>query len=186
MGEATSDQGHDEVAEPEGVRGPAHWLERPIVWTLAVGVVAIVLIEGFALSWGTASSTVPSGTTPHHPTNIARPSFQLCPKTKVQVIEVDYLRYPAGDERAKVTGHVVTVHCGGFDDLQFIVHATPVTVTLKSGARIVLMRLKLSPAFYVGNLKELNEYLSHDVDGNLFVVKGPDSEATALTAVFHP
>jgi hypothetical protein len=35
-------------------------------------------------------------------------------------------------------------------------------------------------------LKELNDYLARDEDGNIFLVSGPDSGATALTAMFHP
>jgi hypothetical protein len=83
-----------------------------------------------------------------------------------------------------VTGHVVTLHCGGPDDFQFLVHATPETVSLRDNATITLMTL--APAFYIGTLKTLNNYLAEDEDGNIFRIAGPDSEATAISAMFHP
>jgi hypothetical protein len=85
---------------------------------------------------------------------------------------------------ATATGHVVTLHCGGLDDFQFLVHRTPETVSLQSNVAITLMTL--APAFYGGTLKELNGYLAHDVDGNIFLVSGPHSGVTALHAMFHP
>jgi hypothetical protein len=142
------------------------------------------VIEGFALSWGGVSSPVATRSPPHALTTIVPPAIRLCPKTDAQLIQVDYLRNPGFGEKASVTGHVVTVHCGGFDDFQFIVHSTPATVSLQKGARIVLMTM--SPSYYVANLEKLNEYLSTDFDGNVFAVTGPNSDATGLVAEFHP
>jgi hypothetical protein len=165
-------------------RGTVSPLRRPIYWLFAVVIVAVVLIEGFALSWGDARPV--AAKVPHHHTltTIAQPAIRLCPTTSAQLMEVDYLRNPGYGEKASVIGHVVTVHCGGFDDFQFIVHATPVTVHLRKGARIVLMNAE--PSYYVGTLEKLNDYLSVDFDGNVFVVTGPDSSATGLIAQFHP
>jgi hypothetical protein len=165
------------------------WLKRPTVWLVLVGVVAIVLIEGFALSWGSGTSSgsstpVTSTTQPHTLITIPEPTVELCPHTTAQLIEVDYLRNPGYGQTASVTGHVVTVHCGGPDDFQFIVHATPVTVTLRKDAEIVLMNAE--PSYYVGDLEQLNDYLSVDFDGNIFAVGGSDSAATELLAQFHP
>jgi hypothetical protein len=166
----------------------ASWRKGPTVWLLVLGVVAIVLIEGFALSWGGAnkgtSNTVTATTQPHTLITIPEPTVELCPHTNVQLIEVDYLRNPGYGSKASVTGHVVTVHCGGPDDFQFIVHPTPVTVTLRKDAEIVLMNAE--PSYYEGDVAELNTYLSVDFDGNIFAVGGPDSAATELLAQFHP
>jgi hypothetical protein len=85
---------------------------------------------------------------------------------------------------ATVIGHTVTIVCGGFDDFHFNVHSTPVRVTLRRDAKIVL--LTLSPSYFVGTFGELNNYLAHDDDGNVFIVAGPDSGASGLYAVFHP
>jgi hypothetical protein len=150
----------------------------PIVGLVAVVLAAVVLIEGFALSWGARST--PAKVSPP----ITIKAIRLCPTTTAHLMAVDYLRYPEGDQRARVSGHVVTVHCGGFDDFQFIVHTASVTVSLRKGARIVLMTS--SPSYYVGNLRELNDYLSTDFDGNVFVVTGPATNATGLIAEFHP
>ena len=186
MSNDSSQQSHNQVADAESTDRSNLWIKRRAIWLLAVGIVAIVLIEGFVLSWGGASSTVTKRTGPHTVTTIPQPNIRVCPRNNVQLIEVDFLRYPVGDAKAKVTGHAVTVHCGGLDDFHFIVHSTPATVSLRKNARIVLMELKISPKFYVGNLEQLNDYLSHDVDGNIFIVTGPDSGATTLIAVFHP
>jgi hypothetical protein len=171
---------------PANVGGSNSWPRRPFFWLLIFGVVAIVLIEGFALSWGNSSFKTGNRDTKHAITTIAQPNIRLCPKSKVQLIEVDYLRYPIQQGMATVIGHAVTIVCGGLDDSHFIVHSTPVKVNLRKDAKIVLMELKLSPKFYVGDLGDLNDYLSHDVDGNVFIVTGPDSGATGLFAVFHP
>jgi hypothetical protein len=158
-------------------------LKARSIWIFALAIAAIVVIEGFALSWGgdvtrpsrgSASSTVPAASSPN-----------ICAKgARFRFIQVDYLRYGGGAQPATVTGHVVTLHCGGLDDFQFLVHATPETVSLRASAKVTLMTL--APAFYLGTLKELNNYLAQDEDGNIFRVTGPDSGATALTAMFHP
>lgn len=99
-------------------------------------------------------------------------------------MQIDYLRYGAGAQPATVSGHVVALHCGGPDDFHFLVQATPETVSLRSHATITLMTL--APTFYRGTLSELNDYLARDEDGNVFLVTGPNSGATALHAMFHP
>jgi len=99
-------------------------------------------------------------------------------------MQVDYVRFGGGAQRATVTGNVVKLHCGGPDDFQFLVHGTRETVSLRTNAKITL--LTLEPAFYRATLKELNNYLASDEDGNIFRITGPDSGATALTAMFHP
>lgn len=157
---------------------------RLIIWLVALAIVAIVLIEGFALSWGGVRSAVAKTAHPHTRTTIVQPAIRLCPKTTAQLIEVDYLRTPGYGGKASVTGHVVTVSCGGFDDFHFVVHSTPITVLLRKDARFVLMTA--APSYYVGDLHQLNSYLSIDFDGNVFAVTGPDSNATALVAEFHP
>ncbi len=157
---------------------------RPTIWLLAFGLVAVVLIEGFALSWGDARTVPTKVSPPHTRTTVASPGIRLCPKTTAQLIEVDYLRNPGYGEKASVTGHQVTVSCGGFDDFHFVVHSKPVTVHLRKDARIVLMTS--APSYYLGNLNQLNVYLSIDFDGNVFAVTGPDSNATGLVAQFHP
>jgi hypothetical protein len=149
----------------------------------AVGIVAVVVIEGFALNWG-ASSTPATTHRQHTITTIVQPDVRLCPSTDVQFIEIEYMRDPGYGEKASVTGHVVTIHCGGFDDFHFVEHATPLTVSLSKDARFVLMNA--APSYYVGNLEQLNEYLSVDFDANVFAVTGPDSDATGLVAIFHP
>jgi hypothetical protein len=181
-----SQQSRNQDAVPEGTEGPKYWYKRPAVWAIAFGIVAIVLIEGFALSWGGSNSTVTQNPSPRTVTTVPQPNIRLCPRTKVQLIEVDYLRYPVGNARAMVVGHAVTIHCGGLDDFHFIVHSTPATANLRPDARIVLMKFDPSPQYYVGSLEQLNNYLSSDLDGNIFIVTGPDSGATSLDAAFHP
>jgi hypothetical protein len=46
--------------------------------------------------------------------------------------------------------------------------------------------MNAAPSYYVGNLEQLNEYLSVDFDANVFAVTGPNSDATGLVAIFHP
>lgn len=158
-------------------------LKPRLVWSIALAIAIVVVIEGFALSWGGTSSHLSRGAVPPTVPTAAIPN--ICAKgARFRFIEVDYLRYGGGAQPATVTGHVVTLHCGGLDDFQFQAHATPETVSLRMGAKIIL--LTLAPTFYVGTLKELNEYLAHDEDGNIFLVTGPTSAATALTAIFHP
>jgi hypothetical protein len=152
-------------------------------WLFILAIALTVVIEGFALSWGGATHS--SSTTSVGTTLPASAYPNICAKgTRFRFIEVDYLRYGGGSESATVTGHVVTLHCGGPDDFQFLVHATPETVSLRSNAKIVL--LTLAPTFYFGTLKMLNEYLAQDEDGNVFLVEGPNSGATSLIAMFHP
>jgi hypothetical protein len=167
-----------------GSGGSDSRFRRPTIWLVVLGIVAIVLIEGFALSWGGARSSVAKVAHAHTPTTIAPPAIRLCPKTTAQLIEVEYLRTPGYGGKASVTGHAVTVSCGGFDDFHFVEHSTLVTVYLRKDARIVLMTA--APSFYVGDLQQLNNYLSIDFDANVFAVTGPDSNATGLVAEFHP
>jgi hypothetical protein len=174
-----------DAATPEDRRKHA---ARLIFTTRSVGLIvlavaAIVVIEGFALSWGgggshpsraTVPSTIPASTSPN-----------ICAKgARFRFIQIDYLRYGGGAQPATVTGHVVTLHCGGPDDFQFLVQTTPETVSLENHAQITL--LTLEPTFYVATLAMLNSYLARDEDGNVFLVEGPNSGATALRAMFHP
>jgi hypothetical protein len=150
---------------------------------MALVIAATVIIEGFALSWG-GNVTGPS---PGHvpPTVPAAAGPNICAKgARFHFMQVEYLRFGGGSQPATVSGHVVTLHCGGPDDFQFLVSATPETVSLRTNASITLLTLK--PDFYIATLKELNNYLAHDEDGNIFRVTGPESGATALTAMFHP
>jgi hypothetical protein len=172
-----------EVEEPRDGQVSRSWFRRSTAWLFAVVVVAVVVTEGFALNWGD-SSTVANAHHAHTITTIVQPNVRLCPSTNVQFIEVEYLRDPGYGEKASVTGHVVTIHCGGFDDFHFVEHATPLTVYLSKDARLVLMTA--APSYYSGNLEQLNEYLSVDFDGNVFAVTGPNSDATGLVAIFHP
>jgi hypothetical protein len=158
---------------------------RAIVTIRSVGLIAlafaaIVVIEGFALSWGGGGShpsraaALPASTSPN-----------ICAKgARFRFIQIEYLRYGGGAQPATVTGHVVTLHCGGPDDFQFLVQTTPETVSLENHAQITL--LTLEPTFYVATLAMLNSYLARDEDGNVFLVEGPNSGATALRAMFHP
>ena len=177
---------HDDASHSEIERTGASpaVVRRPTWWLLVVVIAAVVVIEGFALSWGSASSSVAKVPRHHTPTTIVEPNIRLCPHTTVQLIQVDYLRNPGNGEKASVTGHRVTVSCGGFDDFHFVTHSTPVTVYLRPGAKIVLMTA--APSYYVGTLKQLNDYLAVDFDANVFAVTGADSAATGLFAQFHP
>jgi hypothetical protein len=141
------------------------------------------VIEGFALSWGGSGSPPSRASAPSTVPAAASPN--ICAKgAKFRFIQIDYLRYGGGEQPATVSGHVVTLHCGGPDDFQFMVQTTPETVSLRINVKITLMTL--APAFYRGTLTELNDYLAHDEGGNVFLVAGPNSGATALHAMFHP
>ena len=164
-------------ASPSVIRYPTWWL-------LIVAIVAVIVIEGFALSWGGTRSRVTTVPRHHTPTTIVEPNIRLCPHTTVQLIQVDYLRNPGNGLKPSVTGNRVTVSCGGFDDFHFVTHSTPVTVYLRPDAKIVLMNA--APSYFVGTLAQLNDYLSVDFDGNVFAVTGPDAAATGLFAQFHP
>ncbi len=158
-------------------------LKTRLSWIFVLAIAATVVIEGFALSWGGNESSPSRGPAPTTIRAVTVPN--ICAKgARFRFIEVDYLRYGGGTDPAKVTGHVVTLHCGGLDDFQFLVHATPETVSLRTNAKITLMTL--APTFYIGTLKKLNDYLAHDEDGNVFLIAGPNSGATSLTAMFHP
>jgi hypothetical protein len=153
------------------------------IWLFALAAAAIVVIEGFALSWGGNGSPPSRASVPSTVPAAASPN--ICAKgATFRFIRIDYLRYGGGSQPATVSGHVVTLHCGGPDDFQFLVQTTPETVRLRTNARITLMTL--APAFYSGTLSELNNYLARDEDGNIFLVTGPNSGAAALRAMFHP
>ena len=181
-----TERGFDESASPGRTSRPGFWQRRKSLGLIAFGVAAVILIEGFALSWGGSASAPGDRARTHTITTIAEPDIRLCPKSKVQLIEVDFLRYPYLEGLTTLTGHKVSIVCGGLDDSHFVAHSTSVKVKLRRDAKIVLMALKMSPSFYEGNVGELNNYLSHDPDGNVFIVTGPDSGATGLYAVFHP
>jgi hypothetical protein len=156
---------------------------RRVLSLFPLAVAAIVVIEGFALSWGSNGSPPSRGSVPSTVPAAASPN--ICAKgAKFRFIQIDYLRYGGGAQLATVSGHVVTLHCGGPDDFQFLVQTAPESVSLRTNVRITLMTL--APAFYSGTLKELNNYLADDEDGNVFLVEGPNTGATALHAMFHP
>ena len=98
-------------------------------------------------------------------------------------MQIDYLRYGGGSQPATVSGHVVTLHCRDPDDFQFLVgplqrpsSSTPTHDHTDDAGT----------GFLRGSLSELNDYLARDEDGNIFLVTGPNSGATALHAMFHP
>jgi len=173
------------IRERGGLSAFRAFLKTRSIWFFVLTISVIVVIEGFALSWGESGSHLSRVTGPK--TLRTYPGPDICSKgATYRFIQVDYVRYGGGAEPAKVTGNVVTLHCGGPDDFQFYVRAVVETVSLGTNAKITLMTLANSPAFYVGTLKDLNNYLAYDEDGNIFLVTGPNSEATALTAEFHP
>jgi hypothetical protein len=152
------------------------------VWILVLCAAATVVIEGSLLSWGGSSSTSDSATTT---TIRSSQGPRICPNNpRNRFIQIEYLRYGGGDQPAVVTGKVLTVHCGGPDDFQFIVHAKSENVSLRANVKVTL--LTLEPTYYLATLKECSNYLAYDEDGNIFLVVGPNSRATALTAEFHP
>jgi hypothetical protein len=161
---------------------PPNLRKGRFLWLLVLAVAITVVIEGFALSWG-GGGAKPSASVPPSNRNVSSPN--VCAKgASFRFIQIDYLRFGGGSQRSSATGHIVKLHCGGPDDLQYLVQPTAETISLHSHAKITL--LTLEPTFYIGTLKELNDYLARDEDGNIFLVSGPDSGATALTAMFHP
>lgn len=157
----------------------------PRIVALLVLVVAITVVaEGFALSWGSPPANKQSSSTPPT-TETTIPEVNICSKgANYRFIQINYVRYGGGSELASVEGSVVTLHCGGPDDFQFYAHPTQETVRLRPHATITLMTLE--PTFYISTLRGLDQYLASDEDGNIFRVTGPNSGATALTAMFHP
>lgn len=145
-------------------------LSARTTWLVALAIVAIVVVEGFALSWG--GSTSNPSQSPTTSTVSAAASPNICAKgARFRFIQIDFLRYGFGTEPTRVVGHEVALHCGGPDDFQFLVRTTPETVSLRTNATITLMTL--APAFYTGTLEELNNYLAHDDDAISFASRVP-------------
>jgi hypothetical protein len=95
----------------------------------------------------------------------------------------------AADGTAALKGLALGVQCapGTPDDIQFydlVTGEAPETVHLIAGATIT--GVNLSGASVPLMLSALTNYLSHDIDGNLFHVVGPLDGATGLLGQFHP
>jgi hypothetical protein len=169
-------------SEHRDMSGLHNLLKARLPWLLVLAVATTVVIEGFAFSWGGGGPRAHASAPPTD-RNVSSPN--VCASgASYRFIQIDYLRFGGGSQLATATGHVVKLHCGGPDDLQYLVQPTAERVSLRSHAKITL--LTLEPTFYIGTLKELNDYLARDEDGDIFLVTGPDSGATALTAMFHP
>ena len=163
------------------------WFRWPTFWVFIVGVSAVVVIEGFALSWGGISAEPSRGSTKSTFTTIPYPDYPPCKSAKTcsdDLIQVDFLRYRYPNIAAAVTGHRVKVDCGGPFGCTRTVQSTVRTVHLSPNVKITLLRNDGPIVYYIGTLKELNDYLARDPDGNFFVITGPDSGATALTVEY--
>ena len=113
------------------------WWARPGVWIITVGVAAIVVIEGFALSWGGTTSRPSMDSSATVVTFAKQPSYQASCVGGHTYLEVDYLRYASGLQPATITGHEATYQCGGPDDGQFTVLPTVRTIALSPRNQVV-------------------------------------------------
>lgn len=178
-----------ETLAPEN---PRSWWARPGVWIVTIGVAAIVVIEGFTLSWG---GTAPQPKSPSVTivTISPQPSFQASCVGKHTYLEVDYVHFGPFEPAflagtavpAVITGREMTYQCGGPDDGHFNYLPTVKTFTLSPRVKIELLEVP-SLVYYNASLQQLNEYLAADFDRNFFLVVGPPSGATTLRAMYVP
>ena len=156
---------------------------------LIVVVAAVVVIEGFALSWGgrieTSQATLPSTTL----TTVVSPDPALSgclPGENGRLMQVVYVRFAKGSSSALITGNDVTFISGGPDDGRFKVLATQRTAVLSPNVRITLLDVQNVIFYYRGSIVQLNDYLARDLAPSIFCLQGPISGVTALTAEYHP
>lgn len=84
-----------------------------------------------------------------------------------------------------LTGNLVTLVCGGPDDLHYDIAATTVTAHVIPCASVMIFPL---PAMHLEAIRpyQLASYLASDEDTRIFLVTGPLSRITGLQEEYHP
>jgi hypothetical protein len=72
-----------------------------------------------------------------------------------------------------VTGDMVTVHCGGPDDLQYIITNKPFTGHVLGSAKITVVTFANGVQFRPLPLAQFARWIRHDSAGKIFAVTGP-------------
>jgi hypothetical protein len=85
-----------------------------------------------------------------------------------------------------VTGKTVTVHCGGPDDLQYIVTSKPFAGHLLPSAKITVLSDTSGVGFPALAQAGLPRWIRHDHFGSIYAVTGPFKAISALNEEFHP
>jgi len=162
-------------------------IRRPVFWTIVIAVVLVIGGLSAALAMSQSSTSAAPGTsTSTTETSTSLPVNLTCVQeqaanTYVQIVSV----VDHADGSATVTAHPVVLHCGGPDDRQYLPQSAVVTVQLVPHGNVQVLK-----TYYASNipatLTQLNSYVAADWDGNIFLVAGPESAATALIAQFHP
>jgi hypothetical protein len=85
-----------------------------------------------------------------------------------------------------VTGDKVSVHCGGPDDLQYIVTNKAFTGHLLPSAKITVLSDTNGLAFPSLPQAQLPRWIAHDQFGSIYAVTGPAKAIRDLNEEYHP
>ena len=166
-------------------RSSRAWWSRAGFWIVIIGIAAVVVIEGYALSWGGTNPRPPKSSWTTVDTLASQPIARNC-SGGISYMEVDYVRYALGYQPATIAGHEAKWQCGGADDGHYNVLSTVRTIPLSPKVKIDLLKYNPSPVWYQGSLQQLNDYLAIDINRTFFLVVGPPTGATALQAMYVP
>jgi hypothetical protein len=85
-----------------------------------------------------------------------------------------------------VTGKMVTVHCGGPDDLQYVITGKPFAGHLLPSAKITVLSDTDGIGFPALAQAQLPRWITHDQFGGIYAVTGPFKAICDLNEEYHP
>jgi hypothetical protein len=85
-----------------------------------------------------------------------------------------------------VTGKTVTVHCGGPDDMQYIITDKPFAGHLLPSAKITVLSDTNGLSFPALRQAQFPRWVAHDQFGSIYAVTGPFKAIRQLNEEYHP
>jgi len=145
-------------------------------------VASAVLTAGFLAAGGTTALAAPA---PGQ--RVPGVSGEPCQKWAKAHTFV-WIHRAAGNARTGLTvdGKVVSVKCGGPDDLQYVVTSKPFTGHLLPSARITVLSDANGLTFPAMAQYGFPRWVRHDHFGNIYAVTGPFAAIRGLNEEYHP
>jgi hypothetical protein len=152
---------------------------RVSIWT---AIVSALLVGSALAAGGAVAQAAPA--TGHGVPGVPNESCPKWAKTHTFV----WIRKASGSARTglTVTGDKVTVHCGGPDDMQYIVTSKGFTGHLLPPAQITVLSDANGLTFPRLAEAKLPKWIAHDTFGSIYAVTGPFKAIRDLNEEYHP
>jgi hypothetical protein len=144
-------------------------------------IAAALLAAGSLAAGGTAlAAPAPGHGTPGIPGESCR--------TWARTHTFAWIRTAKGSPRAglTVTGKMVTVHCGGPDDMHYVITGKPFAGHLLPSARITVLSDASGISFPALRQSQFPRWIAHDHFGSIYAVTGHFKAIRELHEEYHP